>query len=124
MSDYEQHIGRIKPVYKQPNEAFYTYTKRIFGDAFKEECWREYEESDKDGDDLSNLIYECDLNEKAFLIKDVWYVVVESKEIDSYDDIQELLPQADGSYVYIMRFYNGGTCLEEMLEEALEKLEQ
>lgn len=122
MSDYEQHVGKIKPVERKYPESFYDYTKRAFGEVFKQEVWDEYEKSEKDGDDLYTLIDRCDLDEKAFLIKDVWYMVTEAKEIDSYDDIQELLPQPDGSYIYIMRFYNGGTCLSEMLGEAIEKL--
>jgi hypothetical protein len=121
MSDYEQHIGKIKPVEKKENETLYDYTKRAFGNAFKEEVWKEYEASKKNGDDLFTLIDDCDLYKKAFLIQDVWYIVIETKDVSAYDDIQELIPQADGSFIYIMRFYNGGGSLGELMEEAIEK---
>ena len=39
------------------------------------------------------------------------------KESDGF--IQELIPNKDGDYIYVMEFYNGGTCLAEMLEEAI-----
>jgi hypothetical protein len=122
MSDYEQHIGRIKPVEKKYPEDFQAYTRRVFGSAFREEVWKEYEASEKDEDDLFTLIDDCILYKKAFFIQDVWYVVTETKKVDPYDDIQELIPQDDGSFIYVMRFYNGGTCLSELIEEAIEKL--
>lgn len=43
-----------------------------------------------------------------------------SKESDGW--IQELIPNKDGDYTYIMEFYNGGTCLEEMLEESIKEI--
>lgn len=39
------------------------------------------------------------------------------RESDGF--IQELIPNKDGDYIYVMEFYNGGTCLAEMLEEAI-----
>lgn len=33
-----------------------------------------------------------------------------------------LIPKEDGTYIYATSFYNGGTCLNEMLEDELKKI--
>ena len=52
--------------------------------------------------------------------KDRWFEI-KNTEIDGYEDI------AEASYIgstihYTLKFYNGGTCFDEMLELALDKL--
>jgi uncharacterized protein with von Willebrand factor type A (vWA) domain len=37
-------------------------------------------------------------------------------------DLYEMEPNTDGTVSFTMRFYNGGTCLSECIEEGLEKL--
>lgn len=60
---------------------------------------------------------------------DVFYLVrgnkvyeVEDKEYEGYNDISEVYPNNDGSYSYVMKFYNGGTDLNECLGIELDNL--
>lgn len=41
---------------------------------------------------------------------------------DNYDDIIEIKKTSDGNYEYLLTFYTGGTCTEEILEDELNKL--
>ena len=50
------------------------------------------------------------------------YKVVKEKSLDSDDEINDLKENEDGTISFISRFYNGGTYLQEMLQEGLEKL--
>lgn len=47
---------------------------------------------------------------------------VKDKELEGYSDIYTMYPNNDGSYSYIMKFYNGGTCLSECLLSKLNNL--
>lgn len=38
------------------------------------------------------------------------------------EDIEIMLPNTDGSITFVMQFYNGGTCLSEMIEHGLKEL--
>ena len=54
---------------------------------------------------------------------DVW----ERKSIcesSDYPYFCKIIPQEDGTYIYATSFYNGGTCLSEMLEEGLNELKK
>lgn len=50
------------------------------------------------------------------------FEVLQDRAEDDYEEISILTPNADGTYSYVMQFYNGGACLEEMLECELKKL--
>lgn len=50
------------------------------------------------------------------------YEIIDHKELDSNDDINDLKENEDGTIDFISRFYNGGTYLGEMLQEGLKKL--
>ena len=50
------------------------------------------------------------------------YETFDHVEIEEGNDIDILTPNNDGTYNFVMQFSNGGTCLSEMIEEALEKL--
>ena len=48
------------------------------------------------------------------------YEIIEDKDFsDDGDFISHITDNGDGTYTYLMSFYNGGTCLSEMLEDAL-----
>jgi hypothetical protein len=47
---------------------------------------------------------------------------MEHKELDGEDDINNLTENEDGTISFVTRFYNGGTCLTEMLEDGLKEL--
>jgi hypothetical protein len=48
--------------------------------------------------------------------------IMEHKELDGDDDINNLTENEDGTISFVTRFYNGGTCLTEMLEDGLREL--
>lgn len=50
------------------------------------------------------------------------YEVIDHKESESEDYFMNLTRNEDGTISFIGQFYNGGTCLDEMLEEALDDL--
>lgn len=49
---------------------------------------------------------------------------VEDKELEDCGDFLNYNINNDGEIEYSMRFYNGGTCLSEMLNEVLEEIEK
>jgi len=118
MSDYENHRGRLELFRRQENETDKNYTQRLFeklGEPFTEEDWAEHE------DDIREFLSWQNTEEKVFYVNNKYYLNVDHKELDPYDDIQELEGNDEEGYTYYMRFYNGGTCLNEMIEEAFEK---
>jgi hypothetical protein len=50
--------------------------------------------------------------------------VIEDKEEEDTEDMSILIPNNDGTYSYIMQFYNGGTCLSEMLEDGIKNIKE
>ncbi|MCA9750029.1 MAG: hypothetical protein KC414_13045 [Romboutsia sp.] len=114
MSDYEFHKGTLKPLTLSEGETYEDKAKKICNNNGVEklpnycDTYLEYIR-DRNFDNytvLNNSIYEID-----------------NSELDPYSDVQELVDNKDGTYSYIMKFHNGGTYLEEMLEESLHKLE-
>ena len=53
---------------------------------------------------------------------EIWEAI-EHQELED-DDIYQLTPNSDGTISFTMRFYNGGTCLSECIEEGLEQLKK
>lgn len=51
---------------------------------------------------------------------DIWEIV-EDREEEDYENLSIIRPNEDGTLNYILQFYNGGTCLSEMLEEGILK---
>lgn len=50
------------------------------------------------------------------------FEIIENKSEEASEDIAILTPNPDGTYNYIMQFYNGGCCLSEALGYELTKL--
>ena len=46
------------------------------------------------------------------------------KEFDVYDNFVEVNQVQDGVYEFITQFYNGSTCLKEMLQDGFDKIRQ
>lgn len=51
-------------------------------------------------------------------VKGEYYEVVSDKDYEE-DDIQVMEKEGIDTYRYVFRFYNGGTCFPEMIEEAI-----
>jgi hypothetical protein len=60
-------------------------------------------------------------NQYFFHGGNIWEAI-ENKRID-YEDICFMSQNSDGTYNFVMQFYNGGTCLSEMIDEGLKKLD-
>lgn len=52
------------------------------------------------------------------------YEIIEDKQLDLGNDINEYTQNEDGTISFVTMFYNGGASLTEMLEEGLAKLEK
>lgn len=51
-------------------------------------------------------------------VKGEYYEVTSNEDFEE-NDIQEIVKEGTDKYRYVLRFYNGGTCFPEMLEEAI-----
>lgn len=59
--------------------------------------------------------------EEFFIVKDRLFQIIEIKELDNsyYTQIDKL---EDNTYSFYSTYYNGGTCLQECLEDELENI--
>jgi len=57
-------------------------------------------------------------DEKILIVDDQAFEI-ESIEIDPDEDIKDVTKNEDGSFNYLFKFYNGGTCLSELLEDTV-----
>lgn len=110
MSDYEAHIGKIRKIQPLENESFEDQCKRLY-----------YEKGGKSEDYYEGLLFDEYYND-VFHINGVLYEIFEREEKDPYEYYCHMTDLGDGTYSFNTMFYNGGTCLSEMIEEALEKL--
>ena len=46
---------------------------------------------------------------------------VELEDFDAYDDFVEITQVQDGVYEFVTQFYNGSTCLKEMLQKGFDQ---
>jgi hypothetical protein len=111
MSRVETHIGRLKKVDLQGKSIEDWSKEKCIELGYSEKptyhtLWSEY------------LKYDI-LWQKIFFTKNDIWEVLESSEIGD-NDIIILNDNPDGTKSYTMRFYNGGTCLCEILENMLE----
>ena len=51
------------------------------------------------------------------------FEIVEEVDLEG-GDIAEAIRNSDGTISYTLQYYNGGACFEEMLEEAVSKMEK
>jgi len=112
MSRTELHFGKLRKV--ELNTDLETFYK----EKLKEIGITELRTYDNDWEDA----FKCELGETYYVVKGQLWEVFEHKEEEDDEDIYKLTPNPDGTYSFIMKFYNGGTCLSECIEEELEKL--
>lgn len=111
---YQQTIkGVIKKVdlmYKTPEE----YAKDLFNGLGKDTLPIYYD---------SWIEYLCDECYREFLyINGTLFKFVEYTDISDESDYCHIKDNEDGTYSFITSFYDGGTCLIEMLEYGLKKI--
>lgn len=68
------------------------------------------------------LEYLLDEESRYYFHKDLEILFEVSIIDDEYDSFMELKLNADGSYDFVTRFYDGGTHLGEMLDDGFEEL--
>jgi hypothetical protein len=114
MSEMETHVGKLRKV--QRNE----------GQSVEDWC-RERCEADGEFElhSFYNSFKEFFMDnhyDEFFSVDDEIWEISDHKELDD-DDIYEMIPNPDGTVSFVMRFYNGGTCLAECIEEGLTNLD-
>lgn len=114
MSEMERHIGKIKKVDLNGLTIEEWCKKRCEEFGFKKEF---YYNSYRD------VLFDKDIPTVVDKNKNVWEII-EDKEEEDTEDISILTPNNDGTYSYIMQFYNGGTCLSEMLEDCIKNIKE
>ena len=83
------------------------------------------EERDKYYKDVEE-IDEYELEDNGYIVIDgnSIYKIELDKEFDVYDNFVEVNQVQDGVYEFITQFYNGSTCLKEMLQDGFDKIRQ
>jgi hypothetical protein len=117
MSDYESHTGKLRKVLPQENETFEQLCKRLWiAEALKGD---EYTEDDYKEGALFSDFYEKFINQNDEF---VWEVFDHKELGDEDDSFCRINDNKDGTYSFHTRFYNGGTCMSEMLEDEIKNI--
>lgn len=111
MSNYETHKGKLIPVDLE-GKSLEEYCKKLLDDSGYVYDYTEWKQ------DFDELMFDS-----YFIHEDTLYKI-EDVERDDVDEYLEATKDKDtGIIEYNMRFYNGGTCLSEMLENYLKLCE-
>jgi hypothetical protein len=114
MSQTELHFGKLRKVELKEN--------KTIDDFFKEKLLEvginDIKSYHKNWEDA----FKDKFYEKYFIVNNVIWEVFDHIEKDDSDDIYEITKNPDGTLSFIMKFYNGGTCLSECIEEELERI--
>jgi len=111
MSEQEIRIGKCTEFHFAEGLSFEDKVRNLVG--------RGYEIPDVDGA-IKERYFD---NEKLFAVNDRIFLVLEDKRLD-YEDIAEATIDDDGLIIsYVLKYYNGGTCFGEMIEEAIKAME-
>jgi hypothetical protein len=115
MSYTEQHTGKLKKLNLKDYQAKMEFliSKDIFD---------LYENGMTLGVLFNKLKYKTDEIEKYYLVDGDLYELVECKEFEDSDYLSIFNKNSDGTIDFTVRFYNGGTCLDEMIEEGISEL--
>lgn len=112
MSENECIRGIIELVPRQENEEDKEYFERVTG--------QNYKKYDYDPSSLMEAIWDNDLGEQFIEIHNSIYKFIEYKELDPYGNFCNITSLPNGQIQFHTMFYNGGTCLQEMLESKMD----
>lgn len=115
MSETVHYTGKLKPIYRLPNETFEDLCKRILKENgyTKLSTWfSTYEEM------LSDELY----GEYVIVNKNL-YQIIEKHNKDTEFDIFNAHLNKDGTIDYEIMYYNGGCSFQEAIEYSLENME-
>ena len=116
MSEYETHKGTIKRVFTDLTPKEFVL-KLVLDEEVEVPNYYNLE----DEEDFKEFC-SYDLLEYGFVIYKDGIFSINNKEYEDIDTIFEYNLRDSDTVDYHFRFYNGGTCLSEMLEEVLEKI--
>jgi hypothetical protein len=116
MSQMETHIGKLRKVIIMDNHSVEDWCREKCEEAGVPSMLPEYYNSWKE-----TLQYHLDAYNKYFFMDGEVWEAFEHKELED-DDIYEMSKNEDGTLSFTMRFYNGGTCLTECIEESIERI--
>lgn len=111
MSDNENHYGKLRLI--QPNE----------GESFLDLCKRLWIEKGNDVEDFeidkysNSLLWAC--SNDYLQCQDKLFEIFDHVEPDDDDPYFCNMTEKDGIISFHCHFYNGGTCLPEVLEDGL-----
>ena len=113
MSDYEAHYGKIKKV--ETELSCEDYAKQEFIRLTGKDTIPSY---------CDNFIEALrDESEEFYFVNSKIYRI-ENNELDGDSDIFHYKELEDTTIKYNLRFYNGGTCLSEQIEEILNRVDK
>lgn len=122
MSDYETIKGKIRKIDLQ-GLSVEEYAKRIVKEKGLESEVGQgpyfYETN------LEFLKWYDDWEEGQYIaIDDELYLIYDKSDLGSSTDFINMTPIADDTYEFLTSFYNGGTCLSEMIEYEIKRLKR
>ena len=107
MSDYKRQTGKIRKVIPNENETLEELIERI-----------KIENNVTDLDDIDVIPYQ----QKYIITTDSLYEILECEKKDAYDSFCDLNDNKDGTYSFHAYYYDGGTYLNEMIENEIYKI--
>ena len=110
MSEYEYHMGKLKPVKIEKS------LKETAIEILKENGYKNFDIDDEDV--IWDFQYLCD---DYLVINDKIYQIIEALQVDEHGDIFRAKFNEDGTINYEVKFYNGGCNLGEAIETAIER---
>lgn len=126
MSDYEYHKGKLKKVdlseYGDDREKYFEARCRYEFSSLTEEelqaTYKDFNESKYRGGWEDYWRAESDIRDVINVGTDIYEIA----DIELENDTQCIVTKVgENEYEYYTSFYNGGTCLEEMLEDGMEE---
>jgi len=111
MSNYETRTGNLRETELSVDEVVYNWLK----DNEKPKYYTLPE------DNLE--LFRDELYDEYILLNDIVFEIIDDKNLED-DDIFELTKNNDGTYSYLLRYYNGGCGFDEALETAYENMEK
>lgn len=112
MSEMETHVGKLRKIDRQGKSMEDWCMEKCMDEGITElhPSYTSWEE-----------LFIDDSYETYFIVDGEIWELFDHKDLNDYD-IYEMTPNPDGTVSFTMRFYNGGTCLSECIEEGLQEL--
>lgn len=122
MSYQEIHYGKLKKIETLPLQELEAWVKTKPNLEIED-----FEEKLEDEADHFEILDKTKKYKEAFYIKYIWnkgviYEMIEHSGSRESDDLYLTTENSDGIISFTYSFYNGGTCLSELLEEGLNEI--